>query len=168
MNYNELLNSLQNLIKDRRLRQVDIARALDTSKSNINQKFINNSEVTVSELLKVQDYFGVKIYVKNEERDVVHPLAQFKTFGERLNYLMGENNLTVEKLSELSGIAESTIEKLGLDKIEPDLKTAKKFKEIFHVSLDLLIDGDDHSENLTAEEQKILEVLYKAKRNNLI
>lgn len=96
------------------------------------------------------------------------PLAQFKTFGERLNYLMGENDLTVEKLSELSGIAESTIEKLGLDKIEPDLKTAKKLKEIFHVSLDLLIDGDDHSEDLTPEEQKILAVLQKAKRNNLI
>lgn len=168
MNYNELLNSLQKLIKDRTLRQVDIARALDTSKSNISQKFINNSEVTVSELLKVQDYFGVKIYVKNDERAEMLPLAQFKTFGERLNYLMGENDLTVEKLSELSGIAESTIEKLGLDKIEPDLKTAKKLKEIFHVSLDLLIDGDDHSEDLTPEEQKILAVLQKAKRNNLI
>lgn len=168
MNYNELLNSLQKLIKNRTLRQVDIARALDTSKSNISQKFINNSEVTVSELLKVQDYFGVKIYVKNDERAGMPPLAQFKTFGERLNYLMGENDLTVEKLSELSGIAESTIEKLGLDKIEPDLKTAKKLKEIFHVSLDLLIDGDDHSEDLTPEEQKILAVLQKAKRNNLI
>lgn len=168
MNYNELLNSLQKLIKDRTLRQVDIARALDTSKSNISQKFINNSEVTVSELLKVQDYFGVKIYVKNNEGAGMHPLAQYKTFGERLNYLMGENNLTVEKLSELSGIAESTIEKLGLDKIEPDLKTAKKLKGIFHISLDLLIDGDDHSEELTPEEQKILEVLQKAKRNNLI
>lgn len=60
MNYNELLNSLQKLIKDRTLRQVDIARALDTSKSNISQKFINNSEVTVSELLKFRIISGLK------------------------------------------------------------------------------------------------------------
>lgn len=171
MNFNELLSSLQNLIKDRRLRQVDIARALESSKSNISQKFINNSEVSVSELLKVQDFFGVKIYIKYDEiSHVTHPASRFKTFGQRLNYFMGENNLTVETLSKLSGIPEVTIEKLGLDKIEPDLKIAQKLKNIFHVSLDLLIDGQEAgaASMLTPEEQKILDVIQKARKNNLI
>lgn len=100
MNFYELLNNLQNLIKDRKVRQIDIARALETSKSNISQKFINDSEVSVSELLKVQDYFGVKIFIKKEELENYNEnLANFKTFGERLNYLMGEHNLTADKLA---------------------------------------------------------------------
>lgn len=170
MNFTELLNSLQNLIKDRKLRQADIARALGSSNSNISQKFINNSEVSVRELLRIQDYFGVKIYIKYDEAcRQQSPVTQFKTFGQRLNYLMGENNLTAEGLAKLSGIPESTIEKLGLDKMEPDLKIAGKLKKIFHVSLDLLIDGEGPAaDSLTPEEQKILEVIHKAKKNNLI
>lgn len=166
MNFYELLSDLQNLIKDRKVRQIDIANALNTSKSNISQKFINNSEVSVSELLKIQDYFGVKIFVKIASCD--NRLANFKTFGERLNYLMAENNLTVDKLAKDLEISQSLIEKLGLDKTEPDLKILRKLKDYFKVSIDMLLDGYANDSTLNAEELKILEVLQKAKRNNLI
>lgn len=172
MNFYELLNNLQNLIKDRKVRQIDIARALETSKSNISQKFINDSEVSVSELLKVQDYFGVKIFIKKEELENYNEnLANFKTFGERLNYLMGEHNLTADKLAREIDTPASLIERLGLDKTEPDLKILKKLKDYFNVSIDLLIDGNScckADSSLSPEELKILEVLQKAKRNNLI
>lgn len=166
MNFYELLSDLQNLIKDRKVRQIDIANALNTSKSNISQKFINNSEVSVSELLKIQDYFGVKIFVKIANCD--NRLANFKTFGERLNYLMAENNLTVDKLAKDLEVSQSLIEKLGLGKTEPDLKILRKLKDYFKVSIDMLLDGYVNDSTLNAEELKILEVLQKAKRNNLI
>lgn len=170
MNFHELLSGLQNLIKDRKIRQIDIARALETSKSNICQKFINNSEVSVSELLKVQDYFGVEIFIKNEST-IDEKRIQGRTFGERLNYLMAENNLTVDKLANDLEISQSFIERLGLDKVEPDLRVLRKLKEYFNVSLDLLVDGNQScgAENkLSPDELKILEVLKKAKKNNLI
>lgn len=166
MNFYELLSDLQNLIKDRKVRQIDIANALNTSKSNISQKFINNSEVSVSELLKIQDYFGVKIFVKIASCD--NRLVNFKTFGERLNYLMAENNLTVDKLAKDLEVSQSLIEKLGLGKTEPDLKILRKLKDYFKVSIDMLLDGYANDSTLNAEELKILEVLQKAKRNNLI
>ena len=166
MNFYELLSDLQNLIQDRKVRQIDIANALNTSKSNISQKFINNSEVSVSELLKIQDYFGVKIFVKIASCD--NRLVNFKTFGERLNYLMAENNLTVDKLAKDLEVSQSLIEKLGLGKTEPDLKILRKLKDYFKVSIDMLLDGYANDSTLNAEELKILEVLQKAKRNNLI
>lgn len=170
MDFYELLNDLQNLIKDRKVRQIDIANALNTSKSNISQKFINNSEVSVSELLKVQDYFGVKIFVKIDElANCDSTLAGFKTFSERLNYLMAENNLTVDKLAKDLGVSESLIEKLGLGKAEPDLKILQKLKAYFKVTIDSLVDGNSATGSLLSpDELKILEVLQKAKRNNLI
>ncbi len=170
MDFYELLNDLQNLIKDRKVRQIDIANALNTSKSNISQKFINNSEVSVSELLKVQDYFGVKIFVKMDElANYDSTLAGFKTFSERLNYLMAENNLTVDKLAKDLGVSESLIEKLGLGKAEPDLKILQKLKAYFKVTIDSLVDGNSATGSLLSpDELKILEVLQKAKRNNLI
>lgn len=170
MDFYELLNDLQNLIKDRKVRQIDIANALNTSKSNISQKFINNSEVSVSELLKVQDYFGVKIFVKMDElANCDSTLAGFKTFSERLNYLMAENNLTVDKLAKDLGVSESLIEKLGLGKTEPDLKILQKLKAYFKVTIDSLVDGNSTTGSLLSpDELKILEVLQKAKRNNLI
>ncbi len=169
MDFYELLNDLQNLIKDRKVRQIDIANALNTSKSNISQKFINNSEVSVSELLKVQDYFGVKIFVKMDElANYDSTLAGFKTFSERLNYLMAENNLTVDKLAKDLGVSESLIEKLGLGKAEPDLKILQKLKAYFKVTIDSLVDGNGTGSLLSPDELKILEVLQKAKRNNLI
>lgn len=174
MNFYELLNSLQNLIKDRKLRQADIARALETSTSNLCQKFSNpNSEVTVAELLKVQEYFGVKIFIKMEEYTDSEnsQLAQFKTFGQRLNHLISENDLTVQKLASEIGISEKDLELLELDKAEPDLKILRKLKNYFNVSIDMLVDGKGIGQaqsGLSPEEMKILEVLRKAKRQNLI
>lgn len=173
MNFIELQESLQKLITGRKIRQADIARALETSTSNLSQKFNNpNSEVSVAELLKVQDYFGVKIFIKQDEViNISSQLAEYKTFGQRLNYLMAQNNLTVDALAKELDIPESYIEKLGLDKIEPDLKILRKLREYFNVSIDLLLDGENtYTENdkLNPEELKILEVIQKAKRNKLI
>ena len=64
MNYIELLDNLQKLIPDRKIRQADIARGLGTSTSNLSQKFNNpKSEVTISDLEKIQKFLGVELFI---------------------------------------------------------------------------------------------------------
>ena len=62
MIFRELQANLQNLIPDRKISQTDIANVLNMTRANISLRVKNKSEVTVSELQKLERHFGVSLY----------------------------------------------------------------------------------------------------------
>lgn len=103
-----------------------------------------------------------------------HAFSERKTFGKRLNYYQGEENLNDIEIAKIMGASESRVEKLGLDKTEPTLAELRALKSHSGISIDLWLDGDLKNDSnsipqtLSAEEQKMLEFLKKAKKNNLL
>ena len=61
MNFLELQDTLQNLT-NQEIFLADFAKILDCGKANISKRAKNNSEITVSELQKIEKYYGVSIY----------------------------------------------------------------------------------------------------------
>ena len=61
MNFLELQDTLQNLT-NQKIFLADFAKILDCGKANISKRAKNNSEITVSELQKIEKYYGVSIY----------------------------------------------------------------------------------------------------------
>jgi len=65
MIFRELQQKLQNLIPNRRISQTEIANILNMTRANISLRVKNNSEVTVSELQKIENYYGISLYKNN-------------------------------------------------------------------------------------------------------
>lgn len=80
------------------------------------------------------------------------------SLGERLRELRMNLNLSAEKLGEMVGKSKSTIIKYEKNLRDPSSDTLKKFSEIFNVSIDSLIQGDDKT--MTDIEDDILQYLH--------
>lgn len=70
MNFIELQDTLQNLTKQR-IFLTDFAKILNCGKANISNRAKNGSEVTVSELQKIENHFGVSLYKSNNDKEPV-------------------------------------------------------------------------------------------------
>ena len=87
----------------------------------------------------------------------------------RLRELRKSKGISMKKLGEIIGVAESTISLYELEKREPDFSTLKKLADYFNVTTDYLLGREEVPvalsapngyENLTDEEKEII--------NNLI
>lgn len=154
MNYTEFLHALQDLIKDKTIRQADLARALGTSTSNLSQKFNNhNSEVTISDVEKAQNYFGVQLYVKiNDDIKIYNNskkrqfdekiITKLKNSGERINQLQELNNLSNEQMAFLLNISTDEYLNIKNSKSIYDINILNNLKTNFKFSLDWLLYGE--------------------------
>ncbi len=68
MNITELLNLAQNKSEEN-VNQTMLAKALGVTRQTINNRIRNNSEITISELMKFQDFLGIKIF--NDDEDTI-------------------------------------------------------------------------------------------------
>lgn len=134
------------------------------------EQIVNKYNVNANYIFTGQGEMFLPAQKTQEQTETEKALKEKKTFGQRLNYLQAQKNLTDALLAKETSIKESRLEKLGLDKEEPTLEELKKFKKYFGVSIDLLLDGEGeiNAPALSAEEQKILDVFKKAKENNLL
>lgn len=97
---------------------------------------------------------------KRNNDDIVKNLD---TFYKRFNQLQKENDLNDFLLSNLTGITEARIEKLGIGKVTPTFEELNALKSHFDVSIDWLLYGDSPCRNaqnsdnsLSADEITIL------------
>lgn len=91
----------------------------------------------------------------------------------RIRELRILENLTQTQLAQMVGLNQTAIGKYERGQLEPNLETLKKLSEIFECSIDYLIGfSDDFGQvtvykttdginSLTAEEQKIIDVLRR-------
>lgn len=146
MNFTELQADLQNLI-GKSISQAKIGDILATTRSNINQKFNNpKSEVTVSELQKIENYFGVHIYTPKiftfERQNDTTVDEKSSQFGKRLVELQAKHNFLDREMAKLLDITERTYLALVVGKKQPDLGILNRIKQNFKVSIDYLLYGE--------------------------
>lgn len=155
MNFVDFQDSLQNLKKDKRIKQADIARGLNTSTSNLSQKYNNpKSEVTISDMEKVQDYLGIKLYIRTDNKNIqitensqdrqndTSITEKVEGFGKRLTKLQDKHEYLDKDMAKLLRISEEEYIDLKLGDTEPDFNNLVRLKQCFKVSIDWLLFGE--------------------------
>lgn len=155
MNFIDFQEALQNLKKDKKIRQADIARGLETSTSNLSQKFNNpKSEVTISDMEKVQEYLDVKLYARVDDDNfkVVQNSGERQNdttvdekasqFGKRLSALQDKHNFLDKEMAKLLDVTEKTYISLVVGDKLPTFDILCRIKQNFKVSIDYLLFGD--------------------------
>ncbi|MCI6738780.1 MAG: helix-turn-helix domain-containing protein [Intestinibacter sp.] len=87
--------------------------------------------------------------------------------GEQLVKLRKENNMSQEKLAELLGVSRQTIYKWENNKVYPDMINLVAISEIFDVSIDELIKGEQRS-NQTVNQVANKKTSYEYKSEKYI
>ncbi len=77
-------------------------------------------------------------------------------FGERLTILRKSRGMSQEQLAEQLDLARQTISKWELDQSTPDLEYIIQLSELFGVTTDYLIKGEEPTERLSPEKQQVL------------
>ncbi len=145
MNYQELLNVLEGKT-GKRIFGATLADVLETSRQNISKKINNpNVEVTVSELVKIEAEFGVRIYrsggYTGERQNDTAVDEKLKGFGVRLSELQGKHNFLDREMATLLKISEKDYIKLVVGKALPTIEVLCRIKQNFKVLIDELLWG---------------------------
>lgn len=91
-------------------------------------------------------------------------------FGERLKWLRERSGLTQKFAAEKIGVKNNTLSSYESSKRQPDYITLKKLADLYEVTIDYIITGEENSSivsvagqeiSLTPEEVKIFEELKK-------
>lgn len=137
----ELLTTLQNSIKDRQVTQVDLANILEVTRATISKRIKTNSEVTVSELQKIQDYFEVSLLPQRDQfpTQVINRGIEVDCMtidsGERINLIAKFNGLIEEEMAVIMEIPFNRYKKLINGEL-PTIQELNKIKSNFNVSTD--------------------------------
>lgn len=178
----EFKDYLQN-ITNLKITQSDIAKALNTSRSNISHRIKNNSEIKISEVEKIAKFSNIaKVhefmndYLKYigqyandiKEDSIIYNInnslklsyntsftENLKKFYKRFNQLQKENDLNDYQFSKETGIPEARIEKLGIGKVLPTLEELNTLKTHFDVSIDWLLYGETPCRNAQSENNTL-------------
>lgn len=81
---------------------------------------------------------------------------------ERINLLCKENHITGKEIGEKLGLKKSPLTDWKNNKSKPTIDQIKIICEIFAVSADYLLFGEDTNKNLTNEEYEIIQAYKQA------
>ena len=153
MNFIELQECLQKLT-ERKITQSDFARILNVGRANISDRIKRGSQVNTSELEKIQDSLGVKLYARVDDNNIkicdnsgerqndTTVDEKSAKFGLRLVELQEKHNFLDREMAQLLKISEKEYLKLALGKLKPDLDILNRIKQNFKVSIDYLLYGE--------------------------
>lgn len=149
MIFRELQARLQNLIPDKKISQTDIANVLNMTRANISLRVKNNSEVTVSELQKLEQHFGVSLY-KSSLNVVLTPKYKLSVqyeldnWGKRLLKLQVAANILDDKVfAKMLGISVKRLDALVRKNKYPTGEEILAIKTHFaDTDIDWLLFGD--------------------------
>ena len=144
MNVNELKEMLENAT-GQKIYLSDIAKIFGVGRANISDRAKRNSEVTVSELVKIEAEFGVQIYrsggYTGERQNDTAVDEKLKGFGARLSELQGQHNFLDREMATLLKISEKDYIKLVVGKALPTIEVLCRIKQNFKVLIDELLWG---------------------------
>ena len=81
------------------------------------------------------------------------------TFGQKLQTLLEERDMSQKQLSEALSLHDSTVRNYVRDLREPDFITLKLIAEYFEVSLDYLLSFSKPYQGISDEEMEFLRIL---------
>ena len=111
MNFIDIQRSLQNLITDRKISQSEIAQVLNMTRANISLRMKNKSEITVSELQKLERHYGVSLYKSTVGENLtpdydIGVQYELDNWGKRLLKLQVSANILDDKVfAQMLGIS---------------------------------------------------------------
>jgi len=118
MIFRELQENLQNIMPGKKISQTDIANILNMTRANISLRVKNKSEVTVSELQKIEKFYGVKLY-QSPVNIILSPKYNlgvqydFDNWGKRLLKLQVSANILDDKVfAKMLGISTRRLDDL--------------------------------------------------------
>ncbi|MCY7585476.1 helix-turn-helix domain-containing protein [Bacillus safensis] len=82
--------------------------------------------------------------------------------GDRIRSLREKNNLTQEQMAKKIGISRGTYAHYEINKRRPDYETLIKIADLFNVSTDYLLKGEEHYKELASEINKRPDTRYAA------
>lgn len=86
-------------------------------------------------------------------------------FGDTLRCLLEDNDKTQKEIAQALNIAPTTLDNYIRNLREPDFDTLIRIANYFNVSTDYLL-GNEHNKNLTAEEERLINIYSKISPNN--
>lgn len=146
----ELQNRLQNLICEN-ISQTELGIAMgDLKRQTVHTRIKNNSEVTVSELLNAQKYFGKKLVLFTDEKNTntLQPkdneqiLKNYEFFGHRLAEVQEELGYLDKAMARVMGIDEKRYIRIKLGKEDATTEQLVRLASKVDVSLDWLVKGE--------------------------
>lgn len=102
MDWSALYSILQKLTS-RNITKTEIAKILETTQQNINKKIISKSEVTVSDLLKIENHFDIAILPRRKSTFLKRkePLKiDFNNWGLNFEEIPAANKMTLARFSK--------------------------------------------------------------------
>ena len=111
MNFIDIQRSLQNLITNREISQSAIAQVLNMTRANISLRMKNKSEITVSELQKLERHYGVSLYKSTVGENLkpdydIGVQYELDNWGKRLLKLQVSANILDDKVfAQMLGIS---------------------------------------------------------------
>ncbi len=111
MNFIDIQRSLQNLITNRKISQSEIAQVLNMTRANISLRMKNKSEITVSELQKLERHYGVSLYKSTVGENLkpdydIGVQYELDNWGKRLLKLQVSANILDDKVfAQMLGIS---------------------------------------------------------------
>ena len=146
MNFSELLDTLQKLKSGYKINQMSIANILGLSRQTMSKRFQMGTEVTVSELQEIENFYNVSLY-KNQtntfdRQNDTSVYEKSSQFGKRLFEIQSKHNFLDREMATLLKISEKDYMKLKLGKIEPTFDVLLELKRNFKVDIDWLMFGE--------------------------
>lgn len=146
MNFIELQEDLQNLIPNFKITQMSIANVLNLSRQTMSKRVKLNTEVSVSELQKIENYFGVSLYKSGNnsgerQNDTSIP-DKVQKFGYRLAEIQDKHEYLDKDMAKLLKISEEEYIDIKMGDIPPDINVLNRIKQCFKVSVDWLLYGE--------------------------
>ena len=140
----EYKDSLQSLV-NYKITNSMLGEVLNTTSQNISKRIKGNSELTVSELSKLEQAFGVFHFDEPEtkkfnslNRQKSNISEAFSTWGTRLCKIQAKNSLSDEKMAEILEVSINEYDDIVADSPEPNFKLIRNIIENFDVDLNWL------------------------------
>lgn len=131
-----------------------IGKVLNTSSQNISKRIKNNSELTTTELSKLESAFGVFHFDEKEfnstnslKRRPKNISAAFSTWGTRLEKVQIANSLTEKEMAEILNISQSLYGEILCNEANPSIDLIKSIVENFDVDLNWLFSAKSNKQS---------------------
>lgn len=136
------------------VRPVDISKALNVSRSNINYKRNKNVTLNDDEIKKLEKYFNIDL------TNAACPVIKAGIFAENLKKIRKELGLTVKELSEKTGCTENAINSYEQNLFSPSVKFCEQLYKKLSINLNWVFSSEGEmfvqpEKNFAAEYENV-------------
>lgn len=128
--------NIRNIRKAAGLTQADLADKIGINRATLSKYESGDIEPSISMLVKISNALDVSINELCNFNNTVNT----SSIGERIKEARRQAGLTQKKLGELCGIAEPTIRRYELGKLNPKIETLQKIADALDVPVNELYD----------------------------